>query len=66
MDMETWEKFYNKIMDDFGFDKGKDIESAMILNEIIEKEKNFLLSIAQNLQKKWNFSKQEEDFLEIY
>jgi uncharacterized Rossmann fold enzyme len=40
MDMETWEKFYNKIMDDFGFDKGKDIESAMILNEIIEKEKN--------------------------
>ncbi|AEF96340.1 6-hydroxymethylpterin diphosphokinase MptE-like protein [Methanotorris igneus] len=40
MDMETWKEFYNKIMDDFRFDKEKDVESAIILNEIIEKEKN--------------------------
>ncbi|EHP86061.1 protein of unknown function DUF115 [Methanotorris formicicus Mc-S-70] len=38
--METWKEFYNKIMDDFGFDKEKDVESARILNEIIKKEKN--------------------------
>ena len=37
MDMKEWEVFYNKIVEDFGFDKDKDVESAVILNEILEK-----------------------------
>ncbi|AIJ05387.1 hypothetical protein JH146_0537 [Methanocaldococcus bathoardescens] len=37
MDMREWEIFYNEIMDDFGFDKSKDVESAVILNDILEK-----------------------------
>lgn len=36
MDMKEWEIFYNKIMEDFGFDKDKDVESAVILNNILE------------------------------
>jgi uncharacterized Rossmann fold enzyme len=36
MDMREWEAFYNEIMDDFGFDKGRDVESAIILNDILE------------------------------
>ncbi|CAB3287254.1 6-hydroxymethyl-7,8-dihydropterin pyrophosphokinase [Methanocaldococcus lauensis] len=36
MDMKEWEKFYNKIIEDFGFDKNKDIKSAIILNNILE------------------------------
>lgn len=34
--MKEWEIFYNKIMEDFGFDKDKDVESAVILNNILE------------------------------
>ncbi|XRO77594.1 6-hydroxymethylpterin diphosphokinase MptE-like protein [Methanocaldococcus sp. 10A] len=37
MDMKEWEIYYNKIIDDFGFDKSKDVESAVILNDILEK-----------------------------
>ena len=31
MDMKEWKAFYNKIMDDFGFDRDRDVESAIIL-----------------------------------
>ncbi|ACV25135.1 6-hydroxymethylpterin diphosphokinase MptE-like protein [Methanocaldococcus fervens] len=37
MDMKEWEKFYNQIIEDFGFDKDKDVEAAIILNNILEK-----------------------------
>ncbi|XRO75627.1 6-hydroxymethylpterin diphosphokinase MptE-like protein [Methanocaldococcus sp. 28A] len=37
MDMREWEIYYNKIIDDFGFNKSKDVESAVILNDILEK-----------------------------
>jgi hypothetical protein len=43
MDLKTWGSYYNKIMEDFGFDKEKDFESAVILNEIIENTKNNIL-----------------------
>jgi len=37
MNMKEWEIFYNKIIEDFGFSKEKDVESAIILNDILEK-----------------------------
>ncbi|WP_456416368.1 6-hydroxymethylpterin diphosphokinase MptE-like protein [Methanocaldococcus sp.] len=36
MEMKEWKKFYNEIIEDFGFDRDKDIKSAIILNNILE------------------------------
>ncbi len=36
MDMKEWKIFYDKIMDDFKFNKDMDVESAIILDKILE------------------------------
>lgn len=45
MDFEEWEPLYQEILDDFGFSRGKDEESARILEKITNKSK--LIEISQ-------------------
>ena len=38
MEFGLWEKYYNEILDDFGFSRQKDEESAKLLDEILSTE----------------------------
>ena len=38
MEFGLWEKYYIEILEDFGFSRQKDEESAKLLDEIPEKE----------------------------
>ena len=40
MELREWEPLYNEIMDDFGFSKADDLESALMLCDIIKDTKN--------------------------
>ncbi|BAP60744.1 hypothetical protein MMKA1_06270 [Methanococcus maripaludis KA1] len=40
MDLDSWECYYNQILDDFGYGSAEDLKSAEILEEIIKKFKN--------------------------
>ena len=49
--MKEWETFYNKIMDDFGFDKDKDVESAIILNTLLDNADTYPIEELERLIK---------------
>jgi len=40
MNLREWKLIYNKIMDDFGFDREGDLKSALLLKDLIEKLRN--------------------------
>ncbi|AEH06322.1 6-hydroxymethylpterin diphosphokinase MptE-like protein [Methanothermococcus okinawensis] len=40
MELKEWKPIYDKIMDDFGFNKENDLKSAFILSDIINNTKN--------------------------
>ncbi len=40
MELDTWSVFYNKIMDDFRFNKKNDLKSALLLSDIISRLNN--------------------------
>jgi uncharacterized Rossmann fold enzyme len=51
MNMKEWEVFYNEIMDDFGFDKDRDVESAIILNNLLDNADKYPIEELEKLIK---------------
>ena len=63
MKLETWENWYNKILDDFGFLKEEDEKSALILNRILNDKGSYSLD---GLKKFINESKEGNTLFIIF
>jgi len=66
MKFETWNLWYEKILEDFGFSKEDDEKSACILNEILSKQGSIKLeNLIENISRKdftiYNSNKNESD-----